>query len=156
MMTTRPGATWLRRADLDAMLGGLNKALADAGRPERFADLCSGGQEACVIVGTAEGLADLVETLGLPLEHDANTAVAIGIAAEDHAAAQIQAENPSMKITRGWTPPGTYIVRQPLGKDGHKLHEIVESSPRPPHCRRSRRSPVHHQRQFVSRVHRTR
>jgi hypothetical protein len=54
--------------DLDAVLGGLNKALGDAGRPERFADLLSGGQGACVIVGTAGGLAELVETIGLPLD----------------------------------------------------------------------------------------
>jgi hypothetical protein len=85
--------------DLDAVLGGLNKALADAGRPERFANLRSGGQQACVIVGTAEGLAELVETIGLPLDCDANVTIAIGIAAEDHMAAQIRAEHPGAKIS---------------------------------------------------------
>jgi hypothetical protein len=89
--------------DLEAMLGGLNKALADAGRPERFANIHSGGQDACVIVGTAEGLAALVETLGLPLDVDANATVAVGIAAEDDAAARIQAEHPGAKISRGRT-----------------------------------------------------
>jgi len=89
------------------MLGGLNKALAEAGRPERFANLQSGGQDACVIVGTAEGLAELVETLGLPLDDNANAPIAIGIAAEDHMAAQIQAEHPGATITRGWTGFGT-------------------------------------------------
>jgi hypothetical protein len=86
--------------DLEAVLGGLNKALAEAGRPERFANLHSGGQEACVIAGATEGLAELVETIGLPLDGDANTAIAIGIAAEDHMAAQIQAEHPGAQITR--------------------------------------------------------
>jgi hypothetical protein len=54
--------------DLDAVLSGLNKALAEAGRPERFADHLSGGQAACVIVGTTGGLVELVETIGLPLD----------------------------------------------------------------------------------------
>jgi hypothetical protein len=40
-------------------------------------------------------------------EVDANAPIAIGIAAEDHAAAQIQAEHLGAKITRGWTGPGT-------------------------------------------------
>jgi hypothetical protein len=93
--------------DLEAMLGGLNNALAEAGRSERFANVHSGGQDAYVIVGTAEGLAALVETVGLPLDVDANATIAIGRAAEDHAAAQIQAEHPRAKITRGWTGRGT-------------------------------------------------
>jgi hypothetical protein len=92
--------------DLQAVLGGLNDALAEAGRSERFANLHSGGQDAYVIVGSAEGLAGLVEKLGLPLDADANATVAVGIAAEDHAAAQIQAEHPGAKITRGWTRSG--------------------------------------------------
>jgi hypothetical protein len=91
--------------DLEAVLGGLNNALAEAGRPERFANINSGDQNAYVIVGTAEELAVLIETVGLPLDVDANAPVAIGIAAEDHAAAQIQSERPRAKITRGWTRP---------------------------------------------------
>jgi hypothetical protein len=46
----------------------LNKAVGEADRPERFADFLSGGQAACVIVGTAGGLAELIETIGLPLD----------------------------------------------------------------------------------------
>jgi hypothetical protein len=53
-----------------------------------------------------EGLAALVETVGLPLDVDANATIAIGRAAEDHVAAQIQAKNPRAKIIRGWTGPG--------------------------------------------------
>lgn len=88
--------------DLEAMLGGLNNALAQAGHSGRFANLHSGGQDAYVIVGTADGLAALVETIGLPLDADANVTVAIGIAAEDHTAALIQAEHPGAQITRGY------------------------------------------------------
>jgi hypothetical protein len=80
---------------------------AEAGSPERFANIHSGGQEACLSIGTAEGLAVLVETVGLPLDITANATIAIRIAAEDHAAAQIQAEHPRANITRGWIGPGT-------------------------------------------------
>jgi hypothetical protein len=78
----------------------------DAGRPARFANLHSGGREACLIVGTAEGLAVLDETVGLPLDIDANVPIAIWIAAEDHVAAQIQAEHPRARVTRDWTGLG--------------------------------------------------
>src|SRR5262249_33536360 len=70
--------------DLEAVLGGLNGGLAAAGRPERFACLTTGDQNAFVIMGHAKGLAHLADTLGLPLDPNANAAIAIGIAAEDH------------------------------------------------------------------------
>jgi len=47
----------------------------------------------------------VVETVGVPLDVDANATIAIGIAA--HAAAQIQIERLHPKITRGWTGLGT-------------------------------------------------
>lgn len=86
--------------DLEAVLSGLNDALAAAGLPERFANLTSGGQDAYVIVGAADGLANLVETLGLPLDEDANVTIAAGIAAEDVAVEQIKAEHPGVMIIR--------------------------------------------------------
>jgi hypothetical protein len=87
--------------DLEAVLGGLNAALAAAGRLERFASLTTGDQTACVILGLEQGLASLVETLGLPLDANANAALAIGIGAEDHAAELVKAEHPTVKIMRG-------------------------------------------------------
>jgi hypothetical protein len=73
--------------DLQSVLTGLNAALEAAGRYERFAALLSGDQNACVIVAHDGGLASLVETLGLPLDGHANTPIAIGMAAENHAGA---------------------------------------------------------------------
>lgn len=87
--------------DLAAVLGGLNAGLAAAGRADRFACLMTGDQTANVIIGRADGLADLVETLGLPLEVDANAAIAIGVAAEDHTVEMLRAEHPDMKVVRG-------------------------------------------------------
>jgi hypothetical protein len=87
--------------DLEAVLKGLNSGLAAAGRSERFASLFTGDQTACVIIGRADGLSSLAETLGLPLDSNANAGVAIGIAAENHAAEQIKAEFPGVTIVRG-------------------------------------------------------
>jgi hypothetical protein len=87
--------------DLAAVLGGLNTALAAAGRVERFVCLMTGDQTANVIIGHGDGLADLVETLGLPLEVDPNAAIAIGVAAEDHTVEMLRAEHPDMKVVRG-------------------------------------------------------
>ena len=92
--------------DLGAVIVGLNTALAEAGRSERLANIQSGGQDAYVIVGTVDGLAELVKTVEFPLDEDGNMPVAIGYAVEEHAAAQIQAEHPGAKITRGWTERG--------------------------------------------------
>jgi hypothetical protein len=75
--------------DLEAVLGGLNGALAAAGRPERFADLRAFSQVAHVVVGRADGLANLVETLGLPLHSNETTPIVIQSAAADRAARQI-------------------------------------------------------------------
>ena len=75
--------------DLEAVLGGLNGALMAAGRPERFAGLRSFSQDAHVVVGRADGLANLVETLGLPLYSNETTPIAIQSAAEDRAAGRI-------------------------------------------------------------------
>jgi hypothetical protein len=71
--------------DLQSVLTGLNAALEAAGRYERFAALLSGDTNACVIVAHDAGLASLAETLGLPLDAHANTPIAIGMAAENHA-----------------------------------------------------------------------
>lgn len=76
--------------DLEAVLKGLNEGLAAGGHSERFASLWSGDQSACVIVGHDSGLAGLAETLGLPLDVNANAPIAIGVAAEQHLAAQIK------------------------------------------------------------------
>jgi hypothetical protein len=54
-----------------------------------------------VILGSADGLSNLVETLGLPLDKNANATIVIGMAAEDHAAAQLQADHPGVAIMRG-------------------------------------------------------
>jgi hypothetical protein len=75
--------------DLEAVLGGLNGALTAAGRPERFAVLHSFSQDAHVIVGRADGLANLVETLSLPLYPNENTTIANQSAAGDNASGQI-------------------------------------------------------------------
>ena len=74
--------------DLEAVLGGLNGGLAAAGRPERFAVLHDFSQLAHVVVGRADGLANLVETLGLPLYPSENTPTAIRSTNEDRAAGQ--------------------------------------------------------------------
>ena len=78
--------------DLEAVLRGLNEGLAAGERPERFVNLLSGDQNACVIIGHDSGLANLAETLGLPLDVNANAPIAIGVAAEHDAAAQIKAD----------------------------------------------------------------
>ena len=92
--------------DLEAVIVGLNSALAEAGRSERFANIQSGGQDAYVILGTIDGLAELVEKVGFPLDESGNAPLVIGYAVEQHAAAQIQAEHRGAKITRGWTERG--------------------------------------------------
>jgi hypothetical protein len=92
--------------DLQAVITGLNTALAEAGRSERFANIPSGGQDAYVIVGTQGGLAELVRTLGFPLDENGNTPVAIGYGVEELAAAQIEAEHPGTTMTRGWAARG--------------------------------------------------
>jgi hypothetical protein len=92
--------------DLQAVIVGLNAALVEAGLSERFANIQSGGQDAYVIVGTVNGLAELVETVGFPLDENGSTPAAIGYAVEEYAAAQIQAEHPGAKITRSWTERG--------------------------------------------------
>jgi hypothetical protein len=85
--------------DLSAVLTGLNAALAAAGRSERFANLLTGDQNACVIIGDDDGLASLVETFGLPVDANGNAAIAIGVAAEHHTAAQLEAAG--FRTTRG-------------------------------------------------------
>ena len=78
--------------DVQAVLTGLNAALEQAGRPERFANLYSGDQSAYVILGDGAGLASMVETCGLPLDADANAPLAIGMAAGDHVAQELERE----------------------------------------------------------------
>ncbi|NPU10676.1 HEAT repeat domain-containing protein [Bradyrhizobium sp. 83002] len=85
--------------DLSAVLNGLNTALAAADRPERFANLFSGDQNACVIVGHHDGLVELETRLGLPIDPGAKAAISIGAAAEDHVAAQLAASG--LKVSRG-------------------------------------------------------
>jgi hypothetical protein len=85
--------------DLRAVLNGLNAALEQAGRPERFANLHSGDQWAFVILGAGSGLASMVETLGFPLEADANAPVAIGMAFEGHVADLLEQEG--WEVERG-------------------------------------------------------
>jgi hypothetical protein len=87
--------------DFEAVLGELTTPL-----PRRTVRmLCQypqRGQGAYVIVGT---LADLAATASLPLGDKANAAIAIGMAADDHMAAEIHAKHPEAKITRGWSGP---------------------------------------------------
>jgi hypothetical protein len=54
--------------DVEAVLAGLNEAIIAAGRSERFVDLTTGGQDACVVLGDAEGIDRPINDFHLPVE----------------------------------------------------------------------------------------
>lgn len=87
--------------DVAAVLGGLNVALANGRHPERFVSLSTGDQCASIILGTEDGLANLVETLGLPIDSCANAPIAIGVAAERATVTRLKEEVPGIRIIQG-------------------------------------------------------
>jgi hypothetical protein len=75
--------------DLEAVLGGLNNAVAEADRPERFANIHSGAKAPTRSSARLKVSRTWPRQVGLPLDDKANAAIAIGMVADDHLAAEI-------------------------------------------------------------------